>query len=435
MTPILGRLYSIVSFGSSVMVPRSDCSTIGQFVGGEAPPPVSMRPPMCCWSSFHVLPFNVPSHVMPQWPWCYRSRVRWARIAVAVGLLTACSTSNPSAFDESSDADATELPGIEMATVPAGLKVGLIGDSDNADSRPTLAPGVGESRWITYEIGGPPPGGVRVHGFALIVTRAPIPFDRGDTRALTVAGQPAQLGPRYLGDGVTALALVVSRWPDAVVEIRASDASMTSEELVAVAGSLRSLTLAEWQTRLKEFGFASRDATSDPQSTRIDLGEQQQGTTKWQASVLIPPGFKTNSADQRQACLQVVFDAVTLPENNCGDPWTIRLVTGTRFMFGITGDGVDTVTIRSAAVPGVNIVAPFEQRVPTSTVMKGVRAYVAVVPAEQCYFTIDGSDRWSVKAIIRPLHHPQFEDACALTGPPRAPSTAPGPSPASTTPR
>ena len=138
-----------------------------------------------------------------------------------------------------------------------------------------------------------------------------------DTRALTVAGQPAQLGARYLGDGVTALAVVVSRWLDAVVEIRANDPIMTVDELVAVAESLRSLTLDEWQTRLKELGFASRDATSDPQSTRIDLGDQQQGTIKWHASVLIPPGFQTNSTDQRRACLQVTFEGITIPETCC----------------------------------------------------------------------------------------------------------------------
>jgi hypothetical protein len=299
-----------------------------------------------------------------------------------------------------------------------------------------LAPGVTEWRWISYELGGPPPGGVQPHGFALIVTRTPMPFDGGDKRALTVAGQSAQLGSRYLGDGVSALALVVSRWPDAVVEIRASDATMTADELVAVAQSLRSLTLAEWKIRLKELSYSSRDATSDSQSTRVDLGDQQQGAITWHASVLIPPGFKTNSADARQACLQVVFDGVTLPENNCGDAWTIRLVKGTRFVFGITGD-VDAVTIRSAAVPGIPIVTPFEQRVATSIVMKGVRAYVSVVPAQQCYFTIEGSDRWPAQSIIRPLQHSQFEDPCALTGPPRAPSTAPGPSPppAATAPR
>jgi hypothetical protein len=227
---------------------------------------------------------------------------------------------------------------------------------------------------------------------------------------------------------VTALALVVSRWPDAVVELRAHSSDMTGEELVAVAGSLRTLTLAEWQTRMKEHGDAFRDATSDSQSSRVDLGEQQQGSIKWHASVLVPPDFKKSGADERRACLEVKFDGVTVPENNCGDAWTIRLVHGTRFVFGITGDGVDAVSIRSAAVSGIPVVATFDQRVPTSAVAKGVRAYVAVVPAQQCFFTIDGSDRWSVQQIIRPLNHPQFDDACALTGAPRTPSAVPGPS-------
>ena len=54
--------------------------------------------------------------------WCYRSRVRLAVIAVAVGMLAACSTSTPRAVDGSNEVGATALPGIEMAAVPAGSR-------------------------------------------------------------------------------------------------------------------------------------------------------------------------------------------------------------------------------------------------------------------------------------------------------------------------
>jgi hypothetical protein len=344
---------------------------------------------------------------------------------VAVVLLAACGTSSPSAEGGSNGNAGSELPGVELESIPAGLRIGDISDSGTSGGRPSLPPGVDEWRWISYEIGGAPVGGNRVHGFVLIVTRAPLPFDSGDTRTVTVAGQSAQLGSRYLGDGVTGRALIVSRWPDAVVEVRANDSAMGDDDLLAVAATLRSLSPDEWRQRINELSFGSRDATSDPQSTRIDLGDQRQGDIRWQVSVLVPPDLNKNSTDRRKACLQLVFDGVTVAENNCGDAWTIRLVHGTRFVFGITGDAVEAVTIRSVAVPGKPVVVPFEQRVQTQSVVKGVRAYSAAVPAPQCFFTIDGSDRWSVQAIIRPLHHPQFEDACSLTGPPIPPSTGP----------
>lgn len=282
--------------------------------------------------------------------------------------------------------------------------------------------GVGEWRRIEYEA---TDGTGRTPSFTLIVTRTPMPFVRGATSTVEVLGKRATLAERYLGDGVVVPILIIPLWTDAVVEIQARSSDTTVEQLIGGAKLIRPLSAAQWRTRLKELSFATRNANTDPQSTRIDLGEHRADGAIWRATVIVPSDFPLSASDRRRACLELSFGGAVVTESNCGDAWTIRLVQGTRFVFGTTGDAVDSITLRSATLPGETVAVQFERTVTTVATGKGVKVWMTTAPAQQCYFQLTRSDRWSQSDIIRPLNHPQYPDPCAITGPPRPPSSAP----------
>ena len=320
---------------------------------------------------------------------------------------------------------AGELPGVEVDPGFGKLKIEGIGDSDTKGLNPMVPPQVTQWRWICYSDA----EAFRTDsliGLDLIVTAAPIAFDSGELEEFVVQGRPARMGTRYLGDGVSGPALVVSLWPDAVVEVRAHAADARPEDLLAVAAALRPLSVEDWRTRVKEYSYPTRDASADPQSTRMELGRHRTEGVEWEAALLVPPNWRTNPNDQRQACLLVTHAGVVLPENSCGDPWTIRLSNGVRFVFGLAGAGVESVTLASASTSQSAVAVTFEQQVPTLPATEGVRAYVGVIPPEQCYLTLVGSDRWQPASIIRPLGKNGFADSCALGGP-GAPLPAPSP--------
>ncbi|MFN0027748.1 MAG: hypothetical protein ACKV2O_11315 [Acidimicrobiales bacterium] len=317
---------------------------------------------------------------------------------------------------------AGELPGVDVNPAFGDLKVEDISDSSLNGMRSMIPPQVSEWRWISYSVLTSGTTG-SLSSFDLIVTAAPIPFNGGTTEELVVGGRPALLGTRYLGDSVSGPALVLWLWTDAVVEIRAGSSETPLEPLLAVAAALQPLTPTHWRSRVTDYSYPTRDATADPNSTRVELGRHLSEGVEWEAALLVPPDWRANPNDQRRACLMVTHAGVVLPENFCGDAWTIRLSNGVRFVFGLTGADVASVTLTPAPGADFPVVVPFERVVPTLPATNGVRAFVAVVPAEQCYLTLAGSDRWHESSTIRPIGRPGFPDPCALNGFPVPPTT------------
>ena len=225
-------------------------------------------------------------------------RFRELLLGLAVVVASSCGSGSDAPGAAPGVSAGSELPGAELEGPPARLTVEDIADFQ---SRPRAMAGVGEWRLIAYEA---TDGTGRTPSFTLIVTRTPMPSVRGATSMVDVAGKSATLASRYLGDGVVVPILIIPMWSDAVVEIQATSADTTVEQLVAGAKLIRPLTAAQWRTRLKELSYDTRNANTDPQSTRIDLGEHRADAVSWRATLIVPSDFPLSAGDRRRPCLE-----------------------------------------------------------------------------------------------------------------------------------
>lgn len=247
---------------------------------------------------------------------------------------------------------------------------------------------------------------------ALLVQQDPVRYS-SDEHAVQVGGQPATIGRVYVGDGLDTPVLSWSPQPGVTV-LLAVHGGEDEVDLQQLAAAVRPLDDTEWAKLRKGVQPRWTDARADPDSQRVDVLSGSVGGRSWQLTAVVPSEFPLGPWDNRQTCADLTFDGVTVTDTFCGLGWSLPLVSGQRFIFGVADDNATEVTVRSVTIDGtptglVEITAATSEARPE---VPG-RFYAAVVDSGHCFYQVDGAKMWAPNQVIRPTGRIEI-DPCGI---------------------